>query len=172
MPFMFEAWPFPIRKLEADWNEFDREFIDFMRVAYAEGYRPRHDHCAAFEAASVLGRSAFLVFRGTRNGWEPFLSESGRSVRLGPSYDLPLGESACVCVRPPFRAAAYFALGWLRGRSLESLLADFVFVGGRPPGIELRSEIATPAGVAKRPCEQTHGAQDSCQSENQQSVPP
>ncbi len=167
MPFTFEAWPFPIRKPEADWDEFDREFIDLMRVAYAEGYRPRHDHCAAFEADSVLGRSAFLVFRGTRNGWEPFLSDAERSVRLGPSYDLPLGESACVCIRPPFRATAYFALEWLRGRSLESLLTDFVFVGERPPGIELQPEIATPSSVAIRRREQTHGAQDASQRENQ-----
>ena len=60
-----------------------------------------------------------MVRRGSRNGWEPFLGDFGRSVRLGLSYGLPLGESACVCVRLPFRAAAHLALEWMRGRSLN-----------------------------------------------------
>jgi len=46
-----------------------------------------------------------------------------------------LPDSACVCIRPPFRAASYFALEWLRRRSLASLLHDFEFVGGSPPGL-------------------------------------
>jgi hypothetical protein len=137
----FVAWPFPVLKPEADWDEFDREFLDFMRTAYAEAYRPRHQHEIEVEADSPAGRSVLLVFRGRRNGWEPFLGESGQSVRLGPSYCLPLGECACVCVRPPFRAAAHLALDWLRGRSLGALLGDFVFVGGHPAGIELRQEV-------------------------------
>lgn len=145
----FVAWPFPVLKPEADWNGFDRDFLDFMRTAYAEGYQPRHENCSAVEAESSARRSVFLVFRGGRNGWEPFLSESGRSVRLGPSYGLPLGESACVCVRPPFRAAAHLALEWLRGRSLESVLGDFVFVGGYPAGIELRREVISPPPMAQ-----------------------
>jgi hypothetical protein len=66
-------------------------------------------------------------------------------VRLGTHYGLPLGESACVCVRRPFRAAAHLALQWLRGQSLESLLGDFVFVGGHPAGIELRAEVVSPS---------------------------
>jgi hypothetical protein len=145
----FVAWPFPVLKPEADRDAFDRDFLDFMRTAHAEGYRPRHQRCSAVEAESLVGRSAFLVFRGRRNGWEPFLGESGRGVRLGPSYGLPLGESACVCVRPPFRAAAHLALEWLRGRSLESLLGDFVFVGGYPAGIELRPEATVPSLVVR-----------------------
>jgi hypothetical protein len=66
--------------------------------------------------------SDFLVFRGSHNGWEPFLSEGGRSMRLGPCYGL--SDTRCVCVRPPFRAASHLALEWLRGRSLASLLSD------------------------------------------------
>jgi hypothetical protein len=69
------------------------------------------------------------------------MGEFERPVRLGPSYALPLGMNACVCIRPPFRAAAHFALEWSRGRSIDSLLDDFDFVGGTPPGIELRSVI-------------------------------
>ena len=42
-----------------------------------------------------------------------------------------------------FRAAAHLALEWLRGRSLESVLGDFVFVGGYPAGIELRPEVVS-----------------------------
>jgi hypothetical protein len=134
-------WPYPILKQEAEWTEFDRDYIEFMRTAYDEGYRPREDSpgggCIDL-GQWPRGRSASLVRRGTRNGWEPFLGDSGRSVRLGPSYDLPLGENACVCVRPPFRAAAHLALEWMRGRSLSSLLEDFEFIGGRPAGIVLR----------------------------------
>jgi hypothetical protein len=140
----FEAWPFPVLKPEAEWDEFDRDFLDFMRVAYAEGYRPRHQHCTAVAADSPGDRSAFLVYRGRRNGCEPWLGERGRSVRLGPCYRLPLGDCACVCVRPPFRGAAHLALEWLRGRSLEALLGEFVFVGGYPAGIALRPEAACP----------------------------
>jgi hypothetical protein len=138
----FVAWPFPVVKPEAEWDEFDCDFIEVMRVAYAEGYHPRHRWCSAFQADNPSGRSAFLVFRGRRNGWEPFLGDGTRSVRLGPHYGLPLGEYACVCVRPPFRAAGHLALEWLRGQSLEVLLRDFVFTGGYPAGIELRPEVA------------------------------
>ncbi len=133
-------WPFPVRKPEADWDEFDRDFLDFMRRAYAEGFQPRHEACSAVEVGDPAGRSAFLVRRGKHNGWEPFLSEGGRSVRLGPHYGFE--ETRCVCVRSPFRAAAYLALEWMRGRSLESLLSEFEFVGGRPEGIAWRSESA------------------------------
>lgn len=138
----FDVWPFPILKPEADWDEFDRDYLDFMRAAYAEGYRPRKERQgSSIEAGELNGRSVFLVFRGRRNGWEPWLGEGKRSVRLGTHYGLPLGESACVCVRPPFHAAAHLALEWLRGRSLESLLGDFIFVGGSPAGIELRPDV-------------------------------
>lgn len=118
-----------------------------MRTAYAEGYRPRTEGaCTCIEAGEwTKGRSVSLVFRGRRNGWEPFLGDSEQSVRLGPFYGLPLGECACVCVRPPFGAAAYLALEWMRGRSLESLLAEFEFVGGSPAGIVLRGENVRPS---------------------------
>jgi hypothetical protein len=137
----FVAWPFPVRKPKADWDAFDRDFFEFMRAAYAAGYRPRHLHYLAVEAESPAGRSAFLAYRGRKYGWEPFLSQSGRGVRLGPRYGLPPGERACVWVHPPFRAAAHLALEWLRGRSLVSLLEDFMFVGGCPAGIELRPQV-------------------------------
>jgi hypothetical protein len=133
-------WPFPIAKPENEWSAFDRDYIEFMRTAHAEGYRPREAPGSCIEVGTWgEGRSASLVFRGSRNGWEPFLADSDRSVRLGPSYDLPLGENACVCVRPPFRGVAHLALEWMRGRSLESLLGDFEYVGGFPAGIVLRA---------------------------------
>jgi len=134
-------WPYPILKPEAEWTEFDRDYIDFMRTAYYECYRPREDSpCCCIDLGQwPQGRSVSLVRRGSRNGWEPFLGDSGHSVRLGPAYGLPLGENACVCVRPPFRGAAHLALEWMRGRSLSSLLEDFEFVGGYPAGIVLRA---------------------------------
>lgn len=141
----FVAWPFLVQKPESEWDEFDRDFLEFMRIAFAEGFQPRHRWCSAVEADTPSGRSAFLVFRGRRNGWEPWLSDGDRSVPLGPCYGLSLGEHACVCIRPPFRAAGHLALEWLRGRSLESILSDFIFVGGSPAGIELRSELVGPS---------------------------
>jgi hypothetical protein len=141
-------WPFPIAKPEEEWSEFDRDYVHFMRTAYAQGYRPREGPGSCVNIGQwTEGRSASLVFRGSRNGWEPFLGDSGRSVRLGPSYSLRLGENACVCVRPPFRGAAHLALEWMRGRPLESVLAEFEFVGGFPAGIVLRPEAVRPSVV-------------------------
>jgi hypothetical protein len=43
-------WPFPNLKPEADWTEFDRDYIDLMRRAYADGFRPREAPCITIEA--------------------------------------------------------------------------------------------------------------------------
>jgi hypothetical protein len=131
-----------VTKPEADWTQFDRDYIGFMQTAYAAGYRPREAPCISVEADAPCGRTIILVFRGRRNGWEPFLGDGERPVRLGPLYDLSLGDSACVCIRPPFSAAGFLALEWLKGRSLGSILEDFVFVGGSPAGIELRRTVS------------------------------
>ena len=139
------SWPFPAMKPAADWTEFDRDCVDLMVVAHSGGHQPRAD--PSFTCIDLGrwpdGRSGSLVRRGTRNGREPFLGDSGRAVRLGPSYSLPHRENAYVCVRPPFRDAAYLALEWMRGRSLDSILGDFEFIGGRPSGITLRPEISS-----------------------------
>jgi hypothetical protein len=37
----------------------------------------------------------------------------------------------------------------MRGRSLESLLRDFEFVGGCPAGIVLRPEVVTPSLILR-----------------------
>ena len=37
MSFALEAWRFPVRKPEAEWDEFDRDFVDFRRLASSEG---------------------------------------------------------------------------------------------------------------------------------------
>lgn len=132
------VWPFPIEKPESEWSDFDYDYIALMQAAFAEGYKPREGPCGSVDLGSwPQGRSISLVLRGMRNGWEPFLGNDRRSIRLGPVYDLPLGEHACVCIRPPFRNAAYFALEWMRGASLDSILADFQFVGGSPAGLTL-----------------------------------
>lgn len=146
-------WPVPIVKPEPEWSEFDRDYLDLMQLAFAEGYRPREDQTGSRVDLGQWpnGRSVSLVRRGTRNGWEPFLADSDRAVTLGPSYWLPLGEYACVCVRPPFRHAAHLALEWMRGRALESLLDDFEFVGGHPAGIILRPGVILPPRAAVRP---------------------
>jgi hypothetical protein len=144
----FVPWPFPILKPEAAWNDFDRDLLDFMQTAYAEGYRPRHERQGnAIAASAPTGRSVFLVFRGSRNGWEPWLCEGDQSNRLGPRYGFE--DSRCVCVRPPFRGVAHLALEWLRSHPLEELLPDFEFVGGRPEGIVLRPEAVRPSFILK-----------------------
>jgi hypothetical protein len=155
-------WPFPILKPEAEWTEFGRDCIDLMQIAYAEGHEPREGPCRCIDLGRwPKGRSVSLVHRGSRNGWEPFLGDSSRSVRLGPSYGLPLGEHACVCVRPPFRGAAHLALEWMRGRSLEDLLRDFEFVGGSPAGIVPRPEGITPPLIVRRDDAATDGQGES-----------
>lgn len=136
----FAVWPFPVPP-EAEWTEFDRDCIAFMRTAYAEGFRPRHRSGMVIDAGEPSKRYASLVFRGRYNGWESWLCDGQRCERLGPHYNLPLGESACVCVRPPFRGAAHLALEWLRGRGLPDLLNDFEFIGGYPAGIVLRPKV-------------------------------
>jgi hypothetical protein len=145
----FVEWPFTVLKPEASWSEEDRDFIDFMRVAHAEGFRPRHCGGSPIDAGEPGGRYASLIRRGSRNGWEPWLCDGDRCARLGTHYNLPLGDLACVCVRPPFRAAAHLALEWLRGRELNSLLQDFEFVDGRQPGIVLGAQL-----VARSPAHQ------------------
>ncbi|HUE74820.1 MAG TPA: hypothetical protein VMP01_28390 [Pirellulaceae bacterium] len=134
-------WPFPIVKPEPEWSDDDRYYIEFMRNAFAEGFEPREEVNGSCIQVGKWedGRCASLAFRGTRNGWEPSLGESQQSIRLGPCF--VLGESACVCVRPPFLGAGHLALEWMRGRAMQSLLADFEFVGGYPAGIVLRSGV-------------------------------
>ena len=107
MDYEFVYWPFPIVSPEAEWSEFARDFIAFMRTAYAEGFRPRHRWETTIDAGEQGGRYASLVFRGNRNGWEPWLCDGSGASGLGPHYNLPLGNSACVCVRPPFRGASH-----------------------------------------------------------------
>jgi hypothetical protein len=140
-PMVGQFWPVPIVKPEDEWSEFDRDYVSFMQTAYSEGYRPRTESadCALTVGDSQNGRSAFLVLRGRRNGWELFLSDLQNSVRIGPYFNLP--EYACVCVRPPFRDAAHIALSWMRRKSLESILGDFEYVGGYPAGIRRRREL-------------------------------
>ena len=62
-------WPFSTLKPEADWTDFDRDYVDFMRRAYAESFRPREAPCISVEAESASGRFISLVSRGRRNGW-------------------------------------------------------------------------------------------------------
>jgi len=143
-------WPHPILKPEAEWTDFDRDYIYLMQVAFAERYSPREGPCQCVDLGQwPEGRSISLVRRGPRNGGEPFLGESSRSIRLGPIYDLPLGEYACVCIRAPFCGAAHLALEWTRGRSLDSLLNDFEFIGGNPAGIILRPEVVMPSMILR-----------------------
>jgi len=56
-------WPFPIRKPEYDWDEFDRDFISFMQAAFAEGFRPRTLSGSDAEAAK---RRNFLTWANAR----------------------------------------------------------------------------------------------------------
>ena len=136
-PLPGRPWPIPIAKPEAEWTEFDRDFIDFMRTAYAESFGPGDENGTCIDAGDPAGRHVLLVFRGRLNGWEPRLMDAGQWFRLGPRYGLT--ETACVCVRPPFSAVAHLALAWLRSRPPDSLFADFEFVGGSPPGVVLRN---------------------------------
>ena len=135
----FVQWPHPVPQPETQWSDFDHDYFGFMQRAFDEGFRPRCDTDRAVEADSPSGRYALLIFRGVRNGWETCLVDKGHKVRLGPRYSL--AETACVCIRPPFRHAARMALEWLRGRDLGSLLGDFTFVGGSPPGLQLRDDL-------------------------------
>src|SRR5262245_10222405 len=97
----FVAWPFPVGASEEKWSEQERDFIAFMRTAYAGGFRPRHRHETLVEAGDPGGRYITLVWRGRTNGWE-VLPWNGQSCeQLGPHFQL--SDSACVCVRPPFR---------------------------------------------------------------------
>lgn len=104
----FKEWPFPFLKPEAEWTQFDRDLIAFMRTACAEGYRPRQqNNGTAIEAGEESGRSK-------HQAWAPLR---------------PRIEQECLCVFGLLSAVAYFALEWLRGRTLESLLSDSTFVG-------------------------------------------
>ena len=76
-------WHFPLTKPEAEWSEFDRDLVDLMRTAYAEGYQPRQGQCGCIdlgqwpqgrsvslvrEAAAMVG-SRSSAMRIARSGW-------------------------------------------------------------------------------------------------------
>jgi hypothetical protein len=125
----YVAWPFPVKEPPDGWSEFHRDLIDFMQTGYGEGFQPSHRCESAVQARNSSNRHITLLIRGRRNGWEPILAEGDRSFRLGPKLLLP--ECTAIFIRPPFRNAAYFALEWLRDRSIESLLSNFCFDGKR-----------------------------------------
>ena len=134
-------WHFPLTKPEAEWSEFDRDYVELMRTAYAEGHRPREGPGGCVDLGRwPEGRSVSLVHRGRRNGWEPFLGDAGRAVRLGPSYGLLLGGER-LRVRPsavPSRAA-HLRWSGCGAVPLDSIRGDFEFVGGYP----CRHRVAT-----------------------------
>lgn len=135
-------WPYPL-KPESEWTAFDKEHIDLMQAAFEAGFQPCEFDLGVRLGKFPIGRSIRLVRRGSRNGWELVLADNGNEVSLGLAYQLPLKHYACVCVRPPFRDAAHFALEWMRGREIDSLLSDFEFVGGRPPGLVLKASLSS-----------------------------
>jgi hypothetical protein len=144
-----QYWPFPIPAPEEQWSEFDRDVVNFMRTAFAEGFQPRMKSALTLILAeSTNHREIAMILRGRRSGYEILPYDREQEIRLGPYYQLD--NCACVCARPPFRDAAWFALEWLRGRELSSLLLDFEFVGGRPAGIVRRQ---TDAGGLAAVCE-------------------
>ena len=140
-----QFWPFQIVKPKTEWSRFDRDYVQFLRTAFAEGFRPSVRSDNFVMAESPGGRTIALIFRGSRNGWEVCPSERQVNVPLGPIYRLP--DWACVCVRPPFSAAGHFALEWLRGSALTTLLSDYEFIGGSPPGVVLRPFEAKASGT-------------------------
>jgi hypothetical protein len=141
-PAALRYWPFATVVPAFDRTEHHREYITFMELAHVEGHQPRADQSESPEAGDPQRRYVFLCRRGRYNGWEPFLVEKEERTALGPRFGL--AESACVCVRPPFRAAARLALQWLRGPPLDVILEDFEFVGGFPAGLTLRPGIDSP----------------------------
>ena len=133
-------WPFPIATPESEWDLFTRDYVDFMRRAFEEGFQPRGRSDNLVEAESPSGRRVVMIFRGSRNGWEVDLRDAAGVNPLAAAFGIPY-KMPCVCGRPPFSTAAHLALGWLRSRELESLLAEFEFVGGHPPGLKLRTPV-------------------------------
>ncbi|QDU30430.1 hypothetical protein ETAA8_55700 [Anatilimnocola aggregata] len=128
---------FEIGRSDAVWVPFDEDCRTFLRTAVAEGFRPgtsKNGNLVTADAPS--GRIIDLIWRGPKNGWEVVPGNLEGDCRLGTYYELP--DHACICIRPPFRNGGYFALEWLRGRELTSLLTEYEFVGGYPPGIVCR----------------------------------
>jgi hypothetical protein len=134
MPDDTRYWPLPKLKPETDWDECDHDLFQFMGTAYIEGFKPRLIHGFEPEAGEPDTRQVTLVFRGSRNGWEPFLEDRRIIYRLGPRFGLDV--CSCIVVRP-FSAASHLALQWLRGASLDVILKDFIFLGGSPSAITL-----------------------------------
>src|SRR3712207_7134983 len=53
--------PFAIRKPEADWSDFDRGLVEFLKTAFAGGFRPRVRRSE--EHTSELQSRQYLVCR-------------------------------------------------------------------------------------------------------------
>lgn len=129
-------WSVPVG---TKWEAFGQDLRNFLQAAHAENFQPRQKDIMEIQLGDPVHRSISLVYRGRKNGYEPFLWDQGRALRLGPHYGL--SDTACVCVQPPFYAAGYFALEWMRGRSLEQVLSCFEYVAGKPEGIVLHSQL-------------------------------
>jgi hypothetical protein len=101
-------WPYPILKPEAESTAFDRDYIELMRTAFAEGFRPGEGPGGCVELGRYgVGQSASLVFRRSRNGWEPWLCDGERRERLGPHYNPVGGRPAGVVLRPDAVAPSF-----------------------------------------------------------------
>src|SRR5947209_8255024 len=75
-------WPFPLAKPESEWNDIDRDLVDFMRIAYTEGYQPYYgpgmcvsvgtwgkgDQQASFSVAAAMDGSRSSANRCGRSG--------------------------------------------------------------------------------------------------------
>ncbi|MEM7558615.1 MAG: hypothetical protein AAF394_05795 [Planctomycetota bacterium] len=113
-------WPIDVLLVE-ERTPFHSKLIAFLERAYAAGYAP---YLNALETEICLGametRHAMFVWRGNPY-WEPYLSDYGKGVRLGPLFGLD--ESKCV-VFDGIDDVAKFAMRWMGNQSVESAVRD------------------------------------------------
>ena len=115
----YKYWPFKV--LPADQRtEFHTALIALLETAHAAGHSPYlNDMESLIGFGTPERRVVEYVQRGRNRYWEPWLTDCGRGLRLGPVFGLP--EYACV-VFDGIGDVAIFTMRWLDGATLEDAL--------------------------------------------------
>ena len=116
-------WPWDVLPPEAR-SDFHSALILLFETTYRTGHAPYAEGAETLLGFGSTGRRAVeYVYRGGRNRyWEPWLSDRGATIRLGPFFNLP--EHKCA-VFDGIDNVATFTIRWLDewplGKALEGI---------------------------------------------------
>lgn len=114
-------WPFDVLP-PSERTPLHNAMLRFFRATYDAGFMPivTNNHSEIGFGATRQHDARFVLRGGSGKHWEPWLSDCGSAVRLGPIWGLP--EYTCM-VFTDFDDITTFCLRWLGGDSLAASLA-------------------------------------------------